>query len=106
MANYHFTNSSYFRTIDRGYNCISVTTTIVIITIIIIIIIIIAIMMIIIMMIKIMMVMIIKIIIGGHRGLIFMHLLKVYARRVTRKRVTRRLRGMRNHIITKITYLA
>ena len=91
MANYHFTNSSYFRTIDRGYNCISVTTTIVIITIIIIII---AIMMIIIMMIKIMMVMIIKIIIGGHRGLIFMHLLKVYARRVTRKRVTRRLRGM------------
>ena len=106
MANYHFTNSSYFRTIDRGYNCILVTTTIVIITIIIIIIIIIvvviiiiiiiiiAIMMIIIMMIKIMMVMIIKIIIGGHRGLIFMHLLKVYARRVTRTRVTRRLRGM------------
>ena len=46
------------------------------------------------MMIKIMMMMIIKIIIGGHRGLIFMHLLKVYARRVTRKRVTRRLRGM------------
>ena len=77
MANYHFTNSSYFRTIDRGYNCILVTTTIVIITIIIIIIIIIiAIMMIIIMMIKIMMAMIIKIIIGRHRGLIFMHLLK------------------------------
>ena len=77
MANYLFTNSSYFRTIDRGYNCILVTTTIVIITIIIIIIIIIiAIMMIIIMMIKIMMAMIIKIIIGRHRGLIFMHLLK------------------------------
>ena len=33
------------------------------------------------MMIMIMMAMIIKIIIGGHRGLIFMHLLKVYARR-------------------------
>ena len=77
MANYLYTNSSYFRTIDRGYNCILVTTTIVIITIIIIIIIIIiAIMMIIIMMIKIMMAMIIKIIIGRHRGLIFMHLLK------------------------------
>ena len=74
MANYLYTNSSYFRTIDRGYNCILVTTTIVIITIIIIIII--AIMMIIIMMIKIMMAMIIKIIIGRHRGLIFMHLLK------------------------------
>ena len=38
-------------------------------------------MMIIIMMI--MMTMIIKIIIGGHRGLIFMHLLKVYARSKT-----------------------
>ena len=75
MANYLYTNSSYFRTIDRGYNCILVTTTIVIITIIIIIIII-AIMMIIIMMTKIMMAMIIKIIIGRHRGLIFMHLLK------------------------------
>ena len=33
-----------------------------------------------IMMIMIMMMMIIKIIIEGHRGLIFMHLLKVYAR--------------------------
>ena len=85
MANCLFTNSSYFRTIDRRYNCILVTTTIVviIITIIIIIIIIITItiMMIIIMMI--MMVMIIKIIIGGHLGLIFMHLLKVYARSKT-----------------------
>ena len=87
MANYLFTNSSYFRTIDRGYNCTLVTTTIVIITIIIIIIIIITIitiiiitiMMIIIMMIMIMMVMIIKIIIGGHRGLIFMHLCIFYA---------------------------
>ena len=48
---------------------------------IIIIIIIITIMMIIIMMI--MMMMIIKIIIGGHRGLIFMHLLKVCARSKT-----------------------
>ena len=84
MANCLFTNSSYFRTIDRRYNCILVTTTIVviIITIIIIIIIItITIMMIIIMMI--MMVMIIKIIIGGHLGFIFMHLLKVYARSKT-----------------------
>ena len=83
MANCLFTNSSYFRTIDRRYNCILVTTTIVviIITIIIIIIITITIMMIIIMMI--MMVMIIKIIIGGHLGLIFMHLLKVYARSKT-----------------------
>ena len=71
MANYLYTNSSYFRTIDRGYNCILATTTIVLI-----IIIIITIMMIIIMMIKIMMAMIIKIIIGRHRGLIFMHLLK------------------------------
>ena len=82
MANYLFTNSSYFRTIGRGYNCTLVTTTIVIITIIIIIIItiiIITIMMIIIMMIMIMMVMIIKIIIGGHRGLIFMHLCIFYA---------------------------
>ena len=34
-------------------------------------------------MIIIMMTMIIKIIIGGHRGLIFMHLLKVYARSKT-----------------------
>ena len=74
MANYLFTNSSYFRTIDRGYNCTLVTTTIVIITIIIIII-----MMIIIIMIMIMMVMIVKIIIGGHRGLIFMHLCIFYA---------------------------
>ena len=85
MANYLFTNSSYFRTIDRGYNCILVTTTIVVIILIIIIIIIIiitiTIMMIIITMI--MMVMIIKIIIGGHLGLIFMHLLKVYARSKT-----------------------
>ena len=80
MANYLFTNSSYFRTIDRGYNCILVTATIVVI-ILIIIIIIITIMMIIITMI--MMVMIIKIIIGGHLGLIFMHLLKVYARSKT-----------------------
>ena len=80
MANYLFTNSSYFRTIDRGYNCILVTTTIVIIIIIIIIIIM---MMIIIMMIMIMMVMIIKIIIGGPCGLIFMHLLKVYTRSKT-----------------------
>ena len=71
MANYLFANSSYLRTIDRGYNYILVTTTIVII------IIIITITMIIIMIIMIMMVMIIKIIIGGHRGLIFMHLLKV-----------------------------
>ena len=39
--------------------------------------------MILIMMIMIMMMMIIKIIIGGHRGLIFMHLLKVYARSKT-----------------------
>ena len=50
---------------------------------IIIIIIIITIMMIIIMMIMIMMVMIIEIITGGHLGLIFMHLLKVYARSKT-----------------------
>ena len=79
MANY-LTNSSYFRTIDRGYNCILVTTTTIVIIIIIIIIIIITIMMIIIMMI---IMMIIKIIIGGHRGLIFMHLLKVKARSKT-----------------------
>ena len=78
MANY-LTNSSYFRTIDRGYNCILVTTT----TIVIIIKIIITIMMIIIMMIMMMMMMIIKIIIGGHHRLIFMHLLKVYARSKT-----------------------
>ena len=83
MANY-LTNSSYFRTIDRRYNCILVTTTtIIIIVIIIIIIIIITIMMIIIMMIMMMMMMIIKIIIGGPCGLIFMHLLKVYARSKT-----------------------
>ena len=75
MANY-LTNSSYFRTIDRGYNCILVTTTTIVIIIIIII-------MITIMMIMIMMMMMIKIIIGGHRGLIFMHLLKVYARSKT-----------------------
>ena len=72
MAKYLFTNSSYFGTIDRGYNCLFVKTTIVII---IIIIIIITIMMIMIIMIMIMMVMIIKIIIGGHRRLIFVHLL-------------------------------
>ena len=82
MANY-LTNSSYFRTIDRGYNCILVTTTTIIIIVIIIIIIIITIMMIIIMMIMMMMMMIIKIIIGGPCGLIFMHLLKVYARSKT-----------------------
>ena len=50
---------------------------------IVIIIIIIMMMIIIIMMIMIMMVMIIKIIIGGPCGLIFMHLLKVYARSKT-----------------------
>ena len=76
MANYFFTNSSYSRTIDRGYNCILLTTTTIVIIIIIIIIITI-------MMIMIMMMMIIKIIIGGHRGLVFMHLLKVYARSKT-----------------------
>ena len=76
MANY-LTNSSYFRTIDRGYNCILVTKTTIII------IIIITIMMIIIMMIMMMMIIIIKIIIGGHHRLIFMHLLKVYARSKT-----------------------
>ena len=76
MANY-LTNSSYFRTIDRGYNCILVTKTTIII------IIIITIMMIIIMMIMMMMMIIIKIIIGGHHRLIFMHLLKVYARSKT-----------------------
>ena len=77
MANY-LTNSSYFRTIDRGYNCILVTTTTIVI-----IIIIITIVMIIIMMIMMMMMIIIKIIIGGHHRLIFMHLLKVYARSKT-----------------------
>ena len=76
MANY-LTNSSYFRTIDRGYNCILVTTTTIII------IIIITIMMIIMSLIMMMMMMIIKIIIGGHHRLIFMHLLKVYARSKT-----------------------
>ena len=79
LANY-LTNSSYFRTIDRGYNCILVTTTTIVI-------IIITIMMIIIMMIMMMMMMmmmiIIKIVIGGHHRLIFMHLLKVYARSKT-----------------------
>ena len=80
MANYLFTNSSYFRTIDRGYNCILVTTTTIVI---IIIIIIITIVMIIIMMIMMMMMIIIKIIIGGHHRLIFMHLPKVYARNKT-----------------------
>ena len=72
MANY-LTNSSYFRTIDRGYNCILVTTTTIVIIIIIITI----------MMIMMMMMMIIKIVIGGHHRLIFMHLLKVYARSKT-----------------------
>ena len=81
MANYlNFTNSSYFRTVDRGYNCILVTTTIVIIIMMMMMIIIIMMIMI---MIWIIMVMIIKIIIGGRRGLIFMHLLKVYARSKT-----------------------
>ena len=78
MANY-LTNSSYFRTMDRGYHCILVTTT----TIVIVIIIIITIMMIIIIMIMMMMIIIIKIIIGGHHRLIFMHLPKVYARNKT-----------------------
>ena len=59
MANY-LTNSSYFRRIDRGYNCISVATTTIVIIIIIIIIII-----------TIMMMIIIKIILGEYRGLIF-----------------------------------
>ena len=75
----YLTSSSYFRTIDiTGYNCIFETTTTIVI-----IIITITIMMIIIMMIMIMMMMMIKIIIGEHRGLILLHLLKMYARSKT-----------------------
>ena len=82
MANY-LTNSSYFRTIDRGYNCILVTKTTIIIIIIITIMMIIIMMIMMMMMMMMMIIIIIKIVIGGHYRLIFMHLLKVYARSKT-----------------------
>ena len=70
----YLTSSSYFRTIDIiGCNCIFETTTTIVIIII----------TITIMMIIIMMMMMIKIIIGEHRRLILLHLLKMYARSKT-----------------------
>ena len=62
----NLTNSSYFRRVDRRYNCTSVTTTMIVIIIKMII----------------MMMMMIKIIMGGHLRLILMHLLQVYMHKV------------------------